>query len=298
MAVIVKRNVKGREYYYLEHTIRKKGKHIQKSRYLGKTIPKNIAEIKKRFLFELNKEEWFDDFERIRQNYIAESKSIPESAKEKAIHEFSVRFTYNTQRIEGSTLSLRETAELLERSISPGGRPIEDIKEAEAHHRVFLGLLKYKGDLSQRLVQEWHADMFRETKPDVAGQIRRFGVRITGSKYVPPSPVELQPMLDEFFRWYKGARARTDPVELAGLVHLKFVTIHPFADGNGRIGRLMMNFVLNKHRYPMLNIEYKRRATYYTALERSQINRNDRIFLTWFFRRYRREYESLLQSHD
>jgi Fic family protein len=151
-------------------------------------------------------------------------------------------------------------------------------------------------DLSQELVQGWHWNIFRETKPDIAGRTRRHGVRIAGSRSVPPPPVELQPRLNEFFDWYVRARSKTNAVELAGLVHLKFVTMHPFSDGNGRIGRLMMNLVLHRRGYPMLNIEYNGRSTYYNALERSQLGKDDRPFLNWFFRRYKRENERFLMS--
>jgi len=85
-------------------------------------------------------------------------------------------------------------------------------------------------------------------------------------------------------------------VELAALVHLKLVTIHPFADGNGRISRLMMNFVLNKHGFPMLNIPYEKRAGYYGALERSQTKKEDSIFLQWLFKRYLKEHSKFLKE--
>lgn len=290
----MKRTVKGISYYYLEHTIRDKGKRVQKSEYLGRTIPKDIEKIKRQFLFELNREKWFDEFDKIKRRYAVDSKSKPKSAVEKELRQFSIKFTYDTQRIEGSTLSRRETAELLEHNTSPGGKPVEDIKEAEAHHKVFLEMLGLKRDLSQHLVQEWHRKIFQQTKPDVAGQIRRHGVGITGSKYVPPPPAELQPLLDEFFGWYAGAKSKINPVELAGLVHIRFVTIHPFNDGNGRTSRLMMNFVLHRHGYPMFDIEYKSRATYYAALERSQLNKDERPFMNWFFGRYRREFGTYL----
>ncbi|MBU4493217.1 MAG: Fic family protein, partial [Nanoarchaeota archaeon] len=80
----------------------------------------------------------------------------------------------------------------------------------------------------------------------------------------------------------------------AALVHLKFVTIHPFSDGNGRISRLIMNFVLNRHGYPLLNISYEKRTGYYNALERAQIKKQDNIFVQWFFRRYVKEYKRYL----
>lgn len=296
MVRIAKKRLKGNTYYYLEHTIREKGNRTTKSRYLGTDLPKDIEDLKKQFQYELNKGKWFEDFEAIRRNHNREQQSIPPSAKEKATREFSVRFTYDTQRIEGSTLSLRETADLLERRITPSGKPIKDAKEAEAHDRLFREMLTTKKELTQDLVQEWNYELLKDTNPDIAGKIRRHGVRISGSRFIPPSPVEIQPMLNDFFGWYRGARAKTSPVELAGLVHLKFVTIHPFSDGNGRVSRLMMNSALHRHGFPMLNIEYNRRNAYYNSLERSQINKDDRPFMNWLFRRYKRENRRFLGS--
>lgn len=294
MVRIAKRTLKGKTYYYLEHTVRNRDKRTTKSKYLGNKLPKNSDEMSREFLFELDKTKWFDEFEKIRSHYNIEVEQAPSSARRKALHEFSVRFTFDTQKIEGSTLTLRETARLLDDRVSPSGKPIEDAKEAEAHHKVFLEMLDLKSDLSQQLVQEWHWKIFRETKPDIAGQIRKQGVRISGSRYIPPTPVELQPLLREFFSWYNRVKTKINPVELAGLVKLRFVTIHPFTDGNGRISRLMMNFVLHRNKHPMLNIEYRRRGSYYGALERSQLSRNDRPFMNWFFRRYLREFNAYL----
>ncbi len=295
VVTIVRRNVKGGTYYYLEHSIRRRGMVTKKSKYLGRAIPKNIDTIKKQFVYEINKEKWFEAFDKIKLNYARELKIVPKTAFEKSLREFSVRFTYDTQRIEGSTLSLRETAQLLEDGIPPNGKPISDIREAEAHQRVFLEMLRYEKDLSVGLTLYWHKELFEATKPDIAWQIRKQGVRIAGSKFIPPSPVELQPLIREFFSWYNGSKkSKTHPVELAALVHLKFVTIHPFTDGNGRVSRLMMNFVLNKQGYPMLNIEYASRLGYYNALERSQLQDNGNPFCQWFFRNYLKETKNYL----
>jgi cell filamentation protein, protein adenylyltransferase len=152
-------------------------------------------------------------------------------------------------------------------------------------------MLEQKKELSLQLVLDWHWELFKETKPDMAGQIRKHGVRITGSRFVPPSRVELQPTLRDFFGWYSRGKQKMHSVDLAALVHLKFVTIHPFTDGNGRISRLMMNYVLHSGQYPMLNIDYKSRSSYYRSLERSQIRQDDSIFANWFFRRYLREFK-------
>jgi len=106
---------------------------------------------------------------------------------------------------------------------------------------------------------------------------------------MPPFPSEIYPLLREFFRWYYKNKKKLHPVELAALVHLKFVTIHPFTDGNGRISRLMMNFILHKHGYPLLNIPYEKRAGYYNALERAQIKKMDGIFAMVFQKIHQRK---------
>ncbi|MGI0089101.1 MAG: Fic family protein, partial [Nitrosopumilaceae archaeon] len=90
-------------------------------------------------------------------------------------------------------------------------------------------------------------------------------------------------------------KERLHPVELAALAHLKFVTIHPFGDGNGRITRLIMNFILNRKKYPLLDIPYEGRNSYYNALERSQIKKEDRIFLQWLAKKYIKEYKRYLK---
>jgi Fic family protein len=95
-----------------------------------------------------------------------------------------------------------------------------------------------------------------------------------------------------FFTWYNVNKKKLNPVELAALVHLKFVTIHPFGDGNGRSTRLMMNHVLNTYDYPLMDIDYTDRRSYYTALEKSQRKGDDLPFLQWFMKRYLKTHNS------
>jgi len=286
MVSITKKQVGDNTYFYLGHTYRSNGKVNKTEKYIGKEIPKNIEELKKDFIFEVYKEKWFKIFENIKLKYKKESKIMPLSAKEKELESFMVKFTYNTQRIEGSKLTLKDTANLLEKGITPKEKPIRDIKEAEANKKVFYEMLKYEKDLSLQIVLYWHKKLFEDTKEDIAGKIREHGVQISRSKFTPPTPIELQILLKEFFDWYNQNKNKIFPVELAALVHLKFVTIHPFSDGNGRISRVMMNFVLHKQGFPMLDIPYEKRAGYYNALERSQVKKNDLIFLQWFFKKY------------
>jgi len=254
--------------------------------YLGKKLPQNVEQIKRKLIADIHGEKWHPLLERIKENYVRERRSSPASSRIKEIENFAIRFTYDTQKIEGSTLTLRETANLFERGITPKDRAIEDVREAEAHKRLFYEILGSSKDLSLGAILEWHKKLFYETKPDIAGKIRKNRIGISGSRFVPPLPVEVYPLLRDFFRWYGGNKDRVQPVELAALVHLKFVTIHPFADGNGRISRLMMNFVLNRKGYPMLNIPYEGRNGYYSALERAQVKKRNNVFVLWFLKKY------------
>ncbi|HET6458709.1 MAG TPA: Fic family protein, partial [Nitrosopumilaceae archaeon] len=189
----------------------------------------------------------------------------------------------------------RETADLLERGIAPKNKPMRDVQEAEAHRDLFLEILKSKKDLSLHEIMKWHWKLFNKTKQDIAGKLRTYQVGIGDSKFMPPSQVEVCPMLTEFFQWYNKNKNKLHPVELAALAHLKFVTIHPFGDGNGRISRLIMNFILNRKNYPMLDIQYEGRNSYYNALERSQVKKEGRIFLQWCVKKYIKEHKRYLK---
>lgn len=296
MATVRKKKVGNEMYYYLEHSFRENDRITKKEKYLGKTLPKNIEEIKRRFLSEIYKEKWFSQFDKIKSGYCEENKNMPQSAMEKEKESFMIKFTYDTNRIEGSTLTLRETADLLEKGITPSSKPLHDVLEAESHKSVFYEMVEYKKDLSLKTILYFHKRLFDSTKPDIAGKVRQHQVAIAGSRFMPPFPAEVYPLLTDFLKWYDKNKGILHPVELAALVHLKLVTIHPFADGNGRISRLMMNFVLYKHDFPMLNIPYEKRGSYYSALERSQVKKDESIFLQWFFKKYLNECSKYIKN--
>ncbi|MDG6913083.1 MAG: Fic family protein [Nitrososphaerota archaeon] len=291
---MVKKRVGEHNYYYLQHTIREGGKPEKKERYLGTSLPSNVQELSEKFLRDLYLPQWEGELGRIREGYLAEVRRTPKSAVEKDLEILSINFTYNTQRIEGSTLTHRETADLLEHGITPAGRPLRDVKEAEAHQQIFYDMLAFDKELTLAEVLFWHRKLFLSTRPDIAGKQRVHQVRISGSKFLPPTPVEIPPLLEDLFRWLRRKKHNYHPVELAALVHLKFVTIHPFADGNGRISRLMMNHTLKRGEYPLFVVPYEGRRGYYRALESAQTRKEPMIFVRWFIKRYIREYRHLL----
>lgn len=292
MVVIKKKSVDGRGYFYLQHTVRPLAGVQAREKCLGVKLPRDVEMARRSFLTEIYRERWYPLLDQVHSNYQKEKRAIPLSALEKRDRQPSVKFAYDTNRIEGSELTYRETADLLEKELSQSQKPIEDIKDSEAHDRVFGEALRHKKDLSMQTILMWHKKLFEETKPDIAGRIRTHQMAISGSRFMPPSPAEVQPLLRESFRWYDRNKASMHPVELAAGVHLRFVTIHPLGDGNGRASRLLTNFVLHRHGFPLLNIPYGGRRGYYNALERSQVKGNDSTFIQWFFRRCLKEHSA------
>jgi Fic family protein len=289
--VDVQKRRRGRNtYYYLVYSYRDGQKVRKLERYLGRELPKSLVQVKERLGHEATTKQWGEALEKVRIQYSSDLNRMPQSIREKELGTFAIKFTYDSNRIEGSSLTLRETASLLEHGITPSNRPYSEVQESVAHRRVFLAALSPREKLDRPTLLTWHRLLFEETKPGQAGVVRRHQVRIRGSRFVPPSPFELDMLLDQFFDWLPRAWKTLHPVVLAALVHLRLVTIHPFGDGNGRVTRIAMNFVLHRKGFPMFDIPYERRAGYYRALERAQIKNDEFAFVRWFLRHYLKEH--------
>ncbi|MBI2045050.1 Fic family protein [Candidatus Pacearchaeota archaeon] len=274
MRIIAKK--KGnREYYYLQHSFRKGKKVITKEKYLGMKIPKNVDEIKGEFSRDLKKD-LYKKLERIKANFQKEWKRLPISVQEKEKEQISIAFTYNSNAIEGSTITLHEAREIIQDKIAPN-KPIRDIKETEMHNKVFLDMLKKKEKIGNESLLGWHKEIFGGTKPDIAGKYRNYLVRV--GSYIAPHWNVIRPTMSRIVEFVN--KSKLNPVELAARAHYKFESIHPFGDGNGRIGRLLMNHILWHAGYPMLIIEYKKRKSYYNAFPKGQ-----EAFVDYFLKRY------------
>ena len=290
----LKRETRGeRTYYYIHHTYRWQGQTRQIRRYLGARVPSGLTARLIEVEEEAWSQTWFPLFDAIRARWQARLRSVPREVAEKELHSFTLQFTYDTNRIEGSGLSLEETELAVDRGLSPGGRFISDIVEAREHARLAEHLLQRPPNLTLAEVLRWHAVLFKGTKPGIAGRLRDYEVGIRGSRHHPPTPLEVRPMLIELLRWASRYRGDCHAVERAASLHHRFESIHPFGDGNGRVGRLLMNVELARAGFPPLDVRYDRRRGYYRALERSQLEGDPRPFVGWFFRRYRAEWRTL-----
>ncbi|MBU4308774.1 MAG: Fic family protein [Nanoarchaeota archaeon] len=273
---IITRNKGNKKYFYLQHSLRRGKKVITKEKYLGTEVPANINEIISTFRKEVQKD-GNKKFVLIKRNFQSEWKRIPESAREKELEEISIVFTYNTNAIEGSTITLEEAREIIHDKISPN-KSLRDVRETEAHSKVFLQMLKKKERITKELLLVWHKNIFGETKSDIAGKFRDYLVRV--GPHLAPDWQDVENLMKDFIEFINKSK-KMNPVELAGRAHYQFEKIHPFGDGNGRIGRLLMNFILWYNGYPMLIIEYKKRKSYYRALQKDEEN-----FVSYFIRRY------------
>ncbi len=272
---IIKRRKGNKEYFYLQHSYRADGRVVTKEKYLGKKIPDNIDKIKN----ELKREAStyvYENLEKIKNNFQKEWHKYPDTVKEKQKEEIALAFTYNTNAIEGSTITLEETRGIIKDKIAPN-RPLRDIKETEAHYELFLKMLNKNENLSNEVILRWHNELFKETKSDIAGKYRDYLVRV--GSYLAPDWQDVKKLMNQFIEFVNNSKM--NPVELALREHYKFERIHPFGDGNGRVGRIIMNSILWHNSYPMLIIEYKKRRSYYKALQKDEEG-----FTNYFLRRY------------
>ncbi|MBI5072792.1 Fic family protein [Candidatus Woesearchaeota archaeon] len=269
-------------YKELVETVYENGKPVQKFvKHLGKAEAYPIASV-------LEKEA-LENLEKIKEEKRVELQKMPKSIKEKFLQDFIIKFTNDTNRIEGSTLTLQDTSLILKDKLVPKGASIKEVKEVENHEKAFDFMYAYEGDISVEFILKMHAILLQNIDDEIAGKLRDFNVVISGSvfKPVPHELVDFE--IKEFLSWYDKAKKKLHAFEIAGLVHLYLVTIHPFGDGNGRMSRLLMNFILKRHGYPMLNILYKEREEYYETLQECQLKKIQKPFLKYLFKEYKKQ---------
>jgi Fic family protein len=272
---ILEKKIGEQKYFYLRHHLRKNKRVIVKERYLGKKVPDNVRDIEADFWKEIQRE-LYKKLEMIKSNWQTEWKRYPESMKEKLKEEISIAFTYNTNAIEGSTITLGEAREIIHDKVSPN-KPIREVRETEAHSKVFLQMLDIKEKITRELLLRWHFEIFGETKEDIAGKFRDYPVKV--GEHRAPDWQDIEDMTARLIEFI--STEKMNAVELSARVHYRFEKIHPFGDGNGRVGRLLMNHILWHASYPMLIIEYKKRRSYYKALQK-----DEESFVNYFIRRY------------
>ncbi|MFT7615247.1 MAG: Fic family protein [Candidatus Woesearchaeota archaeon] len=271
-----------KEYYYLTKNIRVDTNKWKKVRvYVGDKKPskldvkKYVCEIEKRVEKEgLTKSEYSllsnedtETLQDLKEGYKEWLKKTPEGLRKKLHDEFVIRFTYNTNAIEGNRLTLRQTALILKDKVIPSGIRTSDYHEAINGKECLEFFKSYSGGLNNTFLEKVNAILTKNTDVFYSGQIRFFDVTIIGSKHVPPKHEEVKGHLLNMYKWYSANKNKLHPFELATMIHAKLAWIHPFEDGNGRSARAIMNWLLIKKEYPMFFIPFDNREDYYLTLE-------------------------------
>ena len=192
---------------------------------------------------------------------------------ERLTEEFIVEYTYNSNAIEGNTLTLRETDMVL-RGLTIDRKPLKDHMEAVGHKEAFefvQDLVKNQVPLSESIIRQIHYLVLADKKDD-RGVYRRVPVRIMGAKHEPVQPSLIQPKMEQLLENYWNNTEHM--ITRLARFHIEFEGIHPFIDGNGRTGRLLINLELMKAGYPPIDIKFTDRAAYYNAFDEYHVKHN------------------------
>ena len=191
---------------------------------------------------------------------------LTEGELERLNEEFTVEFTYNSNAIEGNTLTLRET-DLVLRGLTIDRKPLKDHLEAVGHKEAFdyvRELVNENAPLTERIIKQIHYLVLADKKDD-RGVYRRVPVRIMGAHTEPAQPYLIVPKMEQLLLDYDASEDHV--VTKLARFHIEFESIHPFIDGNGRTGRLLVNLELMKAGYPPIDIKFTDRAAYYNAFD-------------------------------
>ncbi len=291
--------------FYLAYSYRNAGKVKKVRVYLGANLVPSVLEAKKKEaetklkVLIGAKKRFSDPFETVLAgSELAELKSLEAKGLPKIAHlsesewrQFTEAFTFDTNAIEGSTVNSKEVDEILEKNKWPD-KSKADISETYGVAKAVNFIRKTKEHISLPLILELHKIVFENSKP-FAGKFRAKGVEVVvadkfGNVLHRGAPsTHVRNLLAELVKWYNKNRKRYPPIVLAAVVHNQFENVHPFQDGNGRVGRLLLNNILLRHSLPPLNIELKNRYEYYAALQAYEKEHDLRPIIELMLKEYR-----------
>ena len=210
-----------------------------------------------------------------KRDQLASMRPLTQGEVERLAEEFLVDFTYNSNAIEGNTLTLKETAMVLE-GMTVDQKPLKDHLEAVGHRDAFLyvqDIASKEIPLSESVIKNIHS-LVLMNRPDDKGVYRRIPVHIMGAYTEPVQPYLIEPKMTELLKVNEERKNTMTVIERIALFHLEFEGIHPFIDGNGRTGRLLVNLELMKAGFPPIDIKFTDRIAYYNAFDEYHVKNN------------------------
>ena len=302
---IEKRKVKGRTRYFLAHSFREGGKVHKIRKPLGYDLSPALLEDRKKQIaklileeisqYKIIKDPLHEKLSKEEIDFIGklQSKAVPKIAhlSEAQWEAFSEVFTYNTNAIEGSELNSRDVKEIIREDKWPD-KSKADIAEAYGVSEALAFIRKTKEPLSLELMRKLHRMVFKNSK-SYAGNFRNRGEEVVVRNRLGEITHEGAPqsrvasLLKDLVKWYGKNEKEYPAIILAAVVHNQFENIHPFRDGNGRVGRLLINYILLSHGLPPVNISVRNRAEYYKSLKAYDKEHNIRPTIELMLKEYR-----------
>ncbi|MFH1503627.1 MAG: Fic family protein [Candidatus Diapherotrites archaeon] len=302
---IEKRKEGNKIKYYLAHSFRENGKVHKIRKFLGKNIngkelKERVSKAQKIILEEIEQYKIISDPLKVplseEEIKFIEKLEIDQKLRvfhlsEKQWKLFSELFTYNTNAIEGSELEQKEVKEILEKNEWPR-KSKEDIAETYGVNEAIEFIQKMREHISLDLILNLHKIVFKNSK-GFAGEFRKAGEEVVVRDglgniihYGAPQS-RVVSLLKELIEWYNKHQNKYPALLLAAVIHNQFENIHPFKDGNGRVGRLLLNNILIKNKLPPVNIDFKNRKEYYSALQEYEKNHNVRPMIDLLIKEYK-----------
>lgn len=211
---------------------------------------------------------------------------LPVEALKKIEGALAIEYTYESNRIEGNTLTLQETELVVNEGVTVAGKSMREHLEAINHAEAIDYIREFAKngiEISERTIKEIHALVLHGIDRENAGRYRSVPVMISGSRHTPPQPYLIEKQMEDFMiRFAEMEASGVHPVLISAYLHDELVRIHPFIDGNGRTSRLLMNLYLLRNGYTLVNLKGTNEAkiTYYEALETSHIEKHPEMFQT------------------
>ena len=304
------KTINGKKYRYIVKSVRLPNKEIKKLEKIfkgesKKELEKIFKEKEKKIFFQyvlkkfktdhIFSKEQLKKIEEIRLKYYEMLKKLPKNNFRDLLDRFTANFTYESNALEGNSLTLKDVAMMMFENVSIEKKDLREIYETRNSREVVELIMRNKFKINHEDIIKIHKILVRDI--DIQTGYKKFPNVIVGKKIKTTPPEKVHNEITELISWYKKNKDKIPLIKLVALFHGKFETIHPFADGNGRVGRFLINVILANNKYPPIIIRKSQRLAYITALEKFDDEHYDTLE-RFILRRFKETYKKFFEIYN
>ena len=285
MVSVRQKKIKGRKYLYAEYSFRLADGNVKKLSKLISTEEEGQKKSTREYFLRkeveayqssaTERKEKIQKIEAMKAEYRQLIRNLSKQQQKDILDRFTVNFTYESNAIEGNSLTLKDVTLLLHENITPKGKNLREIYETRNTRTANELLFHHKIKITTKSIIVLHKVLVKET--GITEGFKQFPNFLLMRNVKTTPPEQVQEEMEKLVGWYEQHKEKLHPLVLASLFHAKFEKIHPFEDGNGRVGRLLINAILLEHGYPPLIIRKTMRKSYFSALEAADHEHYDRL---------------------